>query len=91
MKNLSWVNHPAMKHIDARKMKVIVNLLNAVEGQPMEASIPAIMQANQELSRQGLAFTPEEQSLIMDIISQDLPPAEKSKFDMVKNFISNRR
>ena len=48
MKDLSWVNHPAMRNIDARKMRVIVNLLNDVEGQPIEMAIPGIMRANQE-------------------------------------------
>lgn len=84
MKNVSWINHPAMQTIDARKMKVIVNLLNSVEGQPMEVAIPAIMNANSELQRQGLQFTPQEQSMIMDTISKNLPPEQKSKFDMVK-------
>lgn len=88
MKNLSWVNHPAMRNIDARKMRVIVNLLNEVEGQPIEASIPCIMRANQELQRQGLAFTPQEQSVIMDIITSDLPPSQKSRVDMIKSMMN---
>lgn len=84
MKNVSWINHPAMQNIDARKMKVIVNLLNSVEGQPMEVAIPAIMNANKELQRQGLQFTPQEQSMIMDTISPNLSPEQKSMFDMLK-------
>ena len=88
MKDLSWVNHPAMKNMDARKMRVIVNLLNEVEGQPLEAAVPAIMRANQELKRQGLSFTPQEQNVIMDIIGKDLSPAQKQKIEMVKSMIN---
>lgn len=88
MKDLSWINHPAMKNMDARKMRVIVNLLNEVEGQPIEASLPAIMRANQELKRQGLAFTPQEQSVIMDVIGKDLSPAQKQKVEMVKTMLN---
>lgn len=84
MKDLSWANHPAMKNMDARKMRVIVNLLNEVEGQSIETSIPAIMKADQELKRQGLAFTPQEQSVLMDTITRDLSPAQKQKVEMVK-------
>lgn len=74
--------------MDARKMRVIVNLLNEVEGQPIEASLPAIMRANQELKRQGLAFTPQEQSVIMDVIGKDLSPAQKQKVEMVKTMLN---
>ena len=88
MKDVSWVNHPAMRNIDARKMKVIVNLLNNVEGKPLEAALPGILQADQELKRQGLAFTPQEQNLILDIISKDLPPAQKQKFEFIKNMMN---
>lgn len=88
MKDLSWINHPAMKNMDARKMKVIVNLLNEVEGQPIEAALPAIMRANQELKRQGLSFTPQEQSVIMDIITKDLSPAQRQKVEMVKAMLN---
>ena len=77
-----------MKNMDARKMRVIVNLLNEVEGQPIEASLPSIMRANQELKRQGLAFTPQEQSVIMDVIGKDLSPAQKQKVDMVKTMLN---
>jgi len=88
MKDLSWVNHPAMKNIDARKMRVIVNLLNEVEGQPLEASIPSVMRANQELSRQGLAFTPQEQSVVIDVISKDLPPAQRQRLEVFKSMMN---
>lgn len=88
MKDVSWVNHPAMRNIDARKMKVIVNLLNNVEGKPLEAALPGILQADQELKRQGLSFTPQEQNLILDIISKDLPPAQKQKFEFIKNMMN---
>lgn len=88
MKDCSWINHPAMRNIDARKMKVIVNLLNDVEGKPLEIAVPGIMKANEELKKQGLYFTSQEQSLILDIISKDLTPAQKQKFDMVKSMMN---
>lgn len=74
--------------MDARKMRVIVNLLNEVEGQPIEASLPAIMRANQELKRQGLSFTPQEQSVIMDVIGKDLSPEQRQKVEMAKTMLN---
>ena len=77
-----------MRNIDARKMKVIVNLLNQVEGQPIEAALPAIMQANQELQRQGLSFTPQEKNVIFGVITKDLPPMQRTRIEMLWNMIS---
>lgn len=91
MKDLSWVNHPAMKNMDARKMKVIVTLLNEVEGQSIEASLPAIMRANQDLKQMGLSFTPQEMTVLMDLITKDMTPAQKQKVEMLKTMMNFQR
>lgn len=91
MKDLSWMNHPAMKHMDQKKLAVITELVNDVEGLPLDKSLPAIMKANQTLRSQGLSFTPEEQDLLMDIITKDLNPTQKAQAEMIKTFIHNHK
>ena len=87
MKDLSWINHPAMKNIDARKLAILVELVNEAEGKPVDKLLPVLITSNAKLKSLGLKFSPEETDLIMDILTKDISEADKKKMEMVKKMI----
>lgn len=87
MKDLSWINHPAMEHIDPRKLAILVDLANEAEGKPLEQSLPFIMNANTKLRSQNLSFSKEENELLVEVLSKDMSPQDKMKLDMMKRMI----
>lgn len=90
MRDTSWINHPAIKNIDAKKLAILVDLINETEGLPLEKSVPNLIKANAKLKSQGLSFTKEETELILELFTKDLPPSEKMKVQMMKQFITNQ-
>ena len=90
MRDTSWIHHPAIKNIDAKKLAILVDLINETEGLPLEKSIPNLMKANTKLKSQGLSFTKEETELILELFTKDLPPSEKTRVQMMKQFIANQ-
>lgn len=88
MKDLNWMNHPAMKDIDARKLAIIVEFVNAAEGKSGTAAIPVLMQTMKKIQEQELSFTPEETDLLMTILTKDMNPAEKARFEQMKLIVS---
>ena len=91
MSDVSWMNHPAMKDIDARKLAVIVEFVNAVEGKSGKAAMPILMQTQKILHDQGLEFTPEETDLMMTILTKDMTAAEKAKVEQMKQIVGRYR
>jgi hypothetical protein len=87
MKDLSWINHPAMEHIDPRKLAILVDLANESEGKPLEQSLPFIMNANAKLKAQNLSFSKEENELLIEVLSKDMSPQDRMKLDMMKRMI----
>lgn len=87
MKDLSWINHPAMEHIDPRKLAILVDLANESQGKPLEQSLPYIMNANSKLKAQNLSFSPEESSLLIDILSQGMSSQDKKKLEMMQKMM----
>lgn len=87
MSDLSWMNHPAMKNIDARKLAIIVDFMNAVQGKTGTAAIPILMQTQKKIHEQHLEFTPEETDLLMTILTKDMSPAEKTRFEQMKQIV----
>jgi hypothetical protein len=91
MKDVSWINHPAMKNIDARKLGILVELVNEAEGKPVDKLLPVLITANAKLKATGMSFSPDETDLIMEIITKDLSDSDKNKLEMVKKMIKNNK
>lgn len=89
MKDVSWINHPAMKNIDAKKLAVLVELMNEAEGKPLDKSLPILMKANAKLKSMDLSFDKDETNLIIEILTKDMSPAEKQKFASMRMMMEN--
>jgi len=87
MEDMSWLEHPAMKDIDARKLAVIVEFVHQVEGKSGMAAMPALMQTQKRMQEQGLEFTPEERDLMMTILTKDMSAEEKAKVEKMKQMV----
>lgn len=89
MKDVSWINHPTMKNIDVRKLAVLVDLINEAEGKPLDKSLPILLKANTKLKAMNLSFTPSETDLVLEILTNDMSPTEKQKFQTMKTMMIN--
>jgi hypothetical protein len=87
MKDIAWMNHPAMKNIDPRKLAILVDLANEAEGKAADKSLPLIIKANAQLKAMGLTFSGEEADLMVDILTKDMSPNEKQKVEMIKKMM----
>lgn len=87
MKDLSWINHPAMENIDPRKLAILVELSNEAHGKPLEQSLPYIMNAKAKLNAQNLVFSNEENELLVEVLSKDMSQQDKNKLDMIKKMM----
>ncbi len=87
MKHLDWINHPAMKNIDARKLAILVDLANEAEGKSADKALPLLIKANAKMKALGLSFTPNESDLMVEILTKDMSPADKQRLEMIKKMI----
>lgn len=91
MNNFSWMNHPAIKNIDARKLAILMDLAKEAEGKSQDKLVPLMIKANAQLKTMNLSFTKEENDLLVDILTQDMSPAEKQKVEMIKRMARNMK
>ncbi len=87
MNKLNLENNPAFKNMHPLKLKVMTDLIQATEGKPIAQSLPALLSAKQQLNALGLSFSQEETSLLIDAVSNNLSPENKSKLDAMKLFM----
>lgn len=85
--DLNWINHPAMKNIDARKLAILVDLANQAKGLSTDKALPLLVSTNAKMKSLGLTFTPDESDLLVEIVSKDMNAADKQKLELVKKMI----
>lgn len=90
MEKTNWNEHPALKKIDERKRKILINFLEQNEGRKPEELIPYLVSMNTELNRMGLSFTNDETDLLLDAIKENMTFEEKKRIDIIKGIIRRK-
>ncbi len=84
-----WFNNPSFRSLAPMKQQIIIEFVNEVQGASMETAIQAFMKTNQKMHDLGLSFTQQESNLMTQILTQDLPPNEKSRINMILQMMSH--
>lgn len=90
MKDLSWLSNPALKNIDPRKLAILIEIMNESEGKALEKSLPVLMSANSKLKEHNLSFSPEETTLLFEILTMNMPSEEKLKLQSIKKLLESK-
>ena len=87
-----WMDHPAMKHIDPVKLELIRTAqTSGKSGNSLAAAMMALISS---ANREGIRFSPEETSLILEILKEGRSPEEKKQIDSMVSLVMaqmNRR
>lgn len=73
------------------KIQVMKELAENMKGKQMKEAAPLLMAASSKLKSHNLSFTPEEASVLMEILTKDMSPQEKAKVEMMKNIVRKRQ
>lgn len=87
MNPFNFNDDPSLKNMHPMKLKIITDFIHSAEGKPIAQALPALLSAKQQLTALGLSFTPEETSLLMESMSNNLSPENKSKLEAMKTFL----
>lgn len=80
-------NNPLLKGMDPQKLQFIMNFANKDKPANMKDAMPFLL-ANMNLAkRQNIHFSNPEIQLIAEILSKDLPPAEKAKVNRIMSMM----
>ncbi len=90
MADTSWTNNPRMKNVDPRKLNILLELVKAAEGKPMDKMIPLIMETNKKLNEQNLTFNKDESDIMIEILTKNMSPKEKMQFEMIRKMMPKK-
>lgn len=81
------LNNPLLKGMAPEKLQFIMNFAQKDKPTNMRDAMPFLL-ANMNLAKkQNIKFSNPEIQLIAEILSKDLPPAEKSKINRIMSMM----
>lgn len=84
-----WMNNPAMKNIDPIKLELIKTAASKTSGKSRKELAPIMMALISGANKQGIRFTPEEMTLILDILKDGKSKEEREQIDRTINMASS--
>lgn len=84
-----WMNNPAMKNIDPIKLELIKTAASKTSRKSGKELAPIMMALISGANKQGIRFTPEEMTLILDILKDGKSKEEREQIDRTINMTSS--
>ena len=78
---------PRLNNMHPLKREILFRLSHTSTNLSPEELLPQIMKINQELHKRNLSFTKEESDIVIDILTENMSPAEKQKINMIRSMI----
>lgn len=82
--------HEIFKTMHPVKLQVMKELVEGMEGKNMKDAAPLLMSATSKLKSHNMSFTPQETTILLEILTKDMSPQDKAKVEMMKNVVKKR-
>lgn len=86
--NPKWMSDPRIRNISPEKLAVMTLLMENAAGKTPEEFLPILMQTSQSLEKADMTFTADEKNLILDVLKEDMSPAEKQKLAFIQTLLN---
>ena len=84
-----WINNPAMKNIDPAKLELIRMAAAKTSGKTGKDLAPVMLALISSANKQGIRFSPDEVTLILEILKQGKSKEEQEQIDKTVKMTSS--
>ncbi|MFR7847831.1 MAG: hypothetical protein ACLU8S_09805 [Coprococcus phoceensis] len=78
---IDWLNDPMLKNMDPIKVELIKTVAAQTSGKSGRALAPVLMTLITNANKKGIRFSPDEISLILELIKEGKTQKEKEQID----------
>ena len=83
-----WLNHPALKNMDPVKLELIKLAAKQTEGKNGKSLAPVMMSLISSAHKEGITFSPEEMSFVLEILKEGKSKEEQTQIDRMVRMVS---
>lgn len=83
-------NNPLFQNLSPEKLKFLMEFQNSQKPNDTNSAAPFFMNTMNQAKQQGINFSKEESSLLIDLLMQNMPEAERKKAEMIMMMMKMR-
>ena len=84
-----WMNNPAMKNLDPAKLELIRMAASRTSGKTGKDLAPVMLALITSANKQGIRFSPDEITLILEILKEGKSKEEQEQIDRTVQMTSS--
>ena len=90
--NLDFLqNNPQLSSIDPQKLNFLMSLASENPPNNTKDMANVLMNAASSAKKSGMEFTPSETDLLVELLKQNMSPAEQKKANQIMSLMKNMR
>lgn len=86
---MDWMKDPKLQNMDPIKLELIKTAATQMQGKKGNSLAPTLMTLITSANRQGIRFSSEEVSLVLNILKQGKSEQEQQQIDQTVNLVSS--
>lgn len=86
--NNKWMDDPVLSNIDGEKLKILTSIMESANGLEPKQMLTYFISESAKASKQGINFTDEETDAILNVLKENMTPADIKKIDTIKKFVA---
>lgn len=83
----NWQNNPRLANMDKSKLEMLQNLAEQGTGKSASEMLPFLMSAASRGKNNGLKFSSDEISAVLEVLKAEKSPQEAAKMDRIVNLM----
>lgn len=84
-----WMNDPMLKHMDPAKIELIRLAASQTSGKSGSSLAPILLSLITNANKKGIQFTPDEVTLIFQLLKKGKSPSEQQNIDRTIQMVSS--
>ena len=89
--DFDWMKHPGLSGIDPAKLAMLQSLAAQGRGKSQSEMLPFLMAAASSAQKEGKQFTPDELSMIVEVLKSGKTAEEAAQIDKMMNLVKMMR
>lgn len=81
------LNSEQLRQIPPEKLHFILQFIESAKNKSQEELIPLLFSTYQTMEKQGITLTKKESQLLIDVLSQQMTPAQRHSLSLIQQFL----
>ena len=84
----SFPNDERLANLDPKRLEMLMSYAAELSAAPSDRKMSVFLSITQRTARENISFTPEERSILIQVLTEEMSEEEKKRVKMLQTLVS---